>query len=71
MHTEARLIVPRIPKGKKRMDIYLTEEQETKFKEEVFRRKGMRKGNISEAAQEAVLLWISAGASKSRKTNQA
>jgi len=44
--------------GKKRIDIYLDEDLEKKFKEQVFKRKGMKKGNISEAVQEAVLLWI-------------
>lgn len=50
---------PNIPKGKKRIDVYLTEDQERRFKRQVFRRKGMKKGNISEAVQEAILLWIS------------
>jgi hypothetical protein len=50
---------PNIPKGKRRMDVYLTEDQERRFKEEVFKRKGMKKGNISEAVQEAILLWMS------------
>jgi hypothetical protein len=60
---------PNVPTGKKRMDVYLTEDQERKFKEQVFKRKGMKKGNISEAVQEAILLWISNphdGSSKQR-----
>jgi hypothetical protein len=36
----------------------LDEDIEKRFKEQVFKRKGMKKGNISEAIQEAVLLWI-------------
>jgi len=51
-------MTPSIPKGKKRIDVYLTEEQEKKFKEQIFKRKGMKKGNISEAVQEAILLWM-------------
>ena len=51
---------PNVPKGKKRMDVYLTEDEEKQFRETVFKRKGMKKGNISEAIQEAVLLWINA-----------
>lgn len=51
---------PNIPKGKKRIDIYLTEDQEKEFKEQVFRRKGMKKGNISAAVQEAIAMWIGA-----------
>lgn len=49
-----------MPRGKKRIDVYLSEDQERQFREQVFRRKGMKKGNISEAAQEAILLWIHA-----------
>jgi len=51
-------MTPNVPKGKKRLDVYLTEDQEERFKEQVFKRKGMKKGNISEAVQEAILLWI-------------
>jgi hypothetical protein len=49
---------PKIPNGKKRIDIYLDENLEKRFKEQVFKRKGMKKGNISESIQEAILLWI-------------
>jgi len=49
------------------MDVYLPEDEERRFKEEVFRRKGMKKGNISEAVQEAILLWINTGESKVTK----
>jgi hypothetical protein len=49
---------PNVPRGKRRMDVYLTEDEEKRFRETVFKRKGMKKGNISEAVQEAVLLWI-------------
>ena len=49
---------PNIPQGKKRIDVYLSEEEERRFRETVFKRKGMKKGNISEAMGEAVLLWM-------------
>lgn len=58
---------PNIPKGKRRMDVYLTEDQERHFKEEVFKRKGMKKGNISEAVQEAILLWMGVGTPTQRR----
>jgi hypothetical protein len=51
-------VSPKTPSGKKRIDVYLDEDLERKFKEQVFRRKGMKKGNISEAVQEAILLWV-------------
>lgn len=54
----ARKMSPKIPNGKKRIDIYLDENLEKRFKEQVFKRKGMKKGNISESIQEAILLWI-------------
>lgn len=41
-----------------RMNIVLTDELEKKFKEEVFKRKGMKKGNISDAIEEAIKEWM-------------
>ncbi len=49
---------PKLKEGRKRIDVYLPEEQEQRFREEVFKRKGMKKGNISEATQEAILMWM-------------
>jgi hypothetical protein len=57
-------VTPSIPRGKSRIDVYLTAEREKRFKEEVFKRKGMKKGNISEAVEEAISLWINAEPSK-------
>jgi hypothetical protein len=53
-----KTLPPETTSGKKRIDIYLDEELEKKFKEQVFKRKGMKKGNLSEAVQEAILLWV-------------
>jgi len=33
-----------------------------RFREVVFQRKGMKKGNLTEAVEEAMLLWIDSGA---------
>lgn len=41
-----------------KLNVKVREEIDKKFREEVFRRKGMRKGNITEAIEEAMLLWI-------------
>ena len=50
----------------KRLDVYLPESDEQLFREEVFRRKGMKKGNISKAVQEAIHLWIDTPVTRSR-----
>ncbi len=42
----------------RRIDAYLPDDLEQKFREAVFKRFGMKKGNISEALKEAVDLWI-------------
>jgi hypothetical protein len=44
--------------GLGRVDIVLPDELETQFREIVFKRKGLRKGNLTEALKEAVVLWI-------------
>jgi hypothetical protein len=41
-----------------RIDVILEDELEKKFRNEVFRRYGMKKGNITEALHEAVNLWL-------------
>lgn len=41
-----------------KMNIVLNDETERKFREAVFRRKGMKKGNISDALEEAINQWM-------------
>jgi len=41
-----------------KMNIVLKEETEQRFRKAVFESKGMKKGNISEAIEEAIDLWI-------------
>jgi hypothetical protein len=41
-----------------KMNIVLTDEQEKKFRKTVYESKGYKKGNISEAIEEAIDLWI-------------
>jgi len=38
--------------------VNLPEELEEEFREEVFKSKGMKKGNLSLAIEEAIRLWI-------------
>jgi len=41
-----------------RVDALLSDDLEERFRKEVFRRKGMKKGNIKEALKEAIEDWI-------------
>jgi hypothetical protein len=41
-----------------KMNIVLPDDIEEKFRKAVFEKKGMKKGNISEALEEAVNEWI-------------
>ncbi len=41
-----------------RLNIVLPDDLEREFKEEVFKRLGMKKGNLSKAIEEAIRLWI-------------
>jgi hypothetical protein len=41
-----------------KMNIVLPDELEEKFRKVVFERKGMKKGNISAALEEAIALWV-------------
>jgi hypothetical protein len=47
-----------------KMNIVLDDRLEERFRKAVFEKKGMKKGNISEALQEAVDLWIESEAQK-------
>ena len=42
----------------RRLQVVLKDETEDKLKEMIFQTKGMKKGNISEAIEEAIHLWI-------------
>lgn len=41
-----------------RIDVILDDKLENEFREEVFKSKGMKRGNISKAIQEAITQWI-------------
>jgi len=41
-----------------KLNIKIKKDLDKKFREAVFKRKGMKKGNLTEAIEEAMLLWI-------------
>jgi len=47
-----------------RIDITLPSNLEQRFRQEVFKRYGMKKGNITLAIQEAIEQWIGKGEKK-------
>jgi len=42
----------------KRIDVMLPDELEEKFRNQVAKKMGMKKGNLSKAVQEAIEQWI-------------
>jgi len=48
-----------------RMDIIVSDDLEKRFRAEVFKRLGMKRGNITLAIQEAIEQWIKKGEKKS------
>lgn len=42
-----------------KLNINVRRDVDEKFRTEVFKRKGLKKGNIKEAVEEAMILWIS------------
>nr|MDO8099964.1 hypothetical protein [Candidatus Njordarchaeota archaeon] len=45
--------------GKRKLTIPIRDDIDRRFREAVFRRKGMKKGNIANAVEEAMIMWIS------------
>ena len=50
-----------------KMNIVLTDEREKKFRQTVYETKGYKKGNISEAIEEAIDCWIQKELDKQEK----
>jgi hypothetical protein len=44
-----------------KLNIVVDDKIDDTFRKEVFKRKGMKKGNITEAVEEAIILWVSSG----------
>lgn len=41
-----------------RLNLSVRDEVESKFREAVFKKRGMKKGNLTQAVEEAMLMWI-------------
>lgn len=41
-----------------KLNLKIRDEVDRKFREAVFKRKGLKKGNLTESVEEAMLLWI-------------
>ena len=44
-----------------RIDVVLPDNLEKQLREAVFKRKGMKRGNLKQAINEAIILWIERG----------
>ncbi len=54
----------------KKMTVLVKDDLDEQFRTAVFRCKGMRKGNITQAVEEAMLMWINASKSKEEKIHK-
>jgi len=55
------ICVCRVSMGEKKMgriNVNIEDSIESKFRKEVFNQKGMKKGNLTQAIEEAMLLWV-------------
>lgn len=53
-----------------KMNIVIRDETEERLREAIFKTKGMKKGNISEAIEEAIELWIQEQLKKEQKVKK-
>jgi len=42
-----------------KINVVVDDKVEKKFRDTIFKRKGMKKGNLTDAVEEAMLLWVS------------
>lgn len=70
LYPQSLIEVSLYPQVMTKMNIVLPDDLEKKFREAVFKAKGMKKGNISEAMEEAIQKWIKEqeGAKKKNET---
>lgn len=51
-----------------KLNVNVDDDIDEKFRNEVFKRKGMKKGNLTKAVQEAMLMWVATGSRKTHET---
>jgi len=51
-----------------KLNVNIDEDVDERFRQEVFKRKGMKKGNLTRAVQEAMLLWVNTRGIKHSKS---
>jgi hypothetical protein len=51
----------------KKLTVLIDDKLDEKFRETVFKQKGMRRGNLTEAIEEAIDLWINQKQNKEKK----
>lgn len=51
-----------------RVNLILSDELEREFREKVFERYGMKKGNIAKAIEEAIREWVERDSERRRKS---
>lgn len=50
-----------------KINVVISDEVDAKFRRKVFEKKGMKKGNLTKAVEEAMILWISTPETKKRR----
>jgi hypothetical protein len=44
-----------------KINLIIDDKIEKRFRDTVYRRKGMKKGNLTDSVEEAMILWVSTG----------
>ena len=53
-----------------RLNLSVNDDVESKFREAVYKKKGMKKGNLTQSLEEAMLMWINVPNKDERKLHK-
>ena len=53
-----------------KLNIKVKDDIDKRFRREIFNRKGMKKGNLKKAVEEAMILWITTQTTSSEEKNK-